>query len=106
VCAEPTSPRSSAARPLEAGLWRREPGRDYTLHRHLEEAAVYVPLKGAGRYGRPLATRGPHQLGLVAGALERQSYRLEMSDDRLAALYLNGPRALPAELGGGASPPD
>jgi quercetin dioxygenase-like cupin family protein len=114
---------------LGARLWRLEPGQASTRHRHLETIELYVVLEGTGRLAvdgdvltlsplsavlvEPDTVRQPfndtdsEQLWLVVGAPPEGANTLEMTTDHLRALYPDGPRALPDELGGGVyEPPD
>ncbi len=103
-------------------LWRLEPGQASTKHRHTEQEELYVLLEGEGRVRiddealtlAPLDTLlvGPDavrqlfndtaadQLWLVVGAPPELANTLEMSEAQLRALYPDGPKALPPELGG------
>jgi quercetin dioxygenase-like cupin family protein len=109
---------------LGARMWRLEPGQASTRHRHFGEEELYVLLEGEGRVrvGEEVLTLAPldtllvetetvrqlfndtdaDQLWLVVGAPpEAVSSTLEMSEEQLRAMYPNGPKALPPELGGG-----
>jgi uncharacterized cupin superfamily protein len=109
---------------LGARLWRLRPGEASTKHRHFEMHELYVLLEGEGRMRiedelvtlEPLsavAVEPEHvrqlfndtdadQLWLVAGApREAVASTLEMTDEQLAFMYPDGPKALPPELGGG-----
>jgi uncharacterized cupin superfamily protein len=108
--------------PLGARLWRLTPGQASTRHRHFEQTELYVVLEGTGRMrvGDELLTLAPlsavavepatvrqvfndtdrDALWLVAGAPPEQANTLEMTPERLAALYPDGPKALPPELSG------
>ncbi len=118
------------AETLGARFWRIEPGQAMTRHRHSATHELYVLLEGTGRLrvDEDLLTLSPHdsvlvepgsvrqpfndtdtdQLWLIVGAPTEPANTLEMSAERLAELYPDGPRALPAELGGGTltPPPD
>ena len=105
---------------LGARLWRLRPGQASTRHRHFEQAELYVLLEGTGRMsvGDDLLTLAPlsavavepatvrqvfndtdrDALWLVAGAPPEGANTLEMTPERLAALYPDGPKALPPEL--------
>jgi uncharacterized cupin superfamily protein len=107
---------------LGARLWRLAPGQASTRHRHFEQAELYVVLEGTGRMrvGDELLTLAPlsavavepatmrqvfndtdrDTLWLVAGAPREGANTLEMTPEQLAALYPDGPRALPPELSG------
>jgi quercetin dioxygenase-like cupin family protein len=117
------------AKQLEAGtlgarFWRLHPGQASTKHRHFETHELYVLIEGRGRMrvDDELITLDPLSavlvepehvrqlfndtdadvLWLVVGApREGVSSTLEMSDQQLAAMYPEGPKALPPELGGG-----
>jgi quercetin dioxygenase-like cupin family protein len=109
---------------LGARMWRLEPGQASTRHRHFGEEELYVLLEGEGRVrvGDEVLTLAPldtllvetetvrqlfndtdaDQLWLVVGAPpEAVSSTLEMSEEQLRAMYPDGPKALPPELGGG-----
>jgi uncharacterized cupin superfamily protein len=109
---------------LGARLWRLHPGQASTKHKHFEMHELYVLLEGEGRMriDDELVTLGPlsavsvepehvrqlfndtqaDQLWLVVGApRESFSSTLEMTEEQLAAMYPDGPKALPPELGGG-----
>jgi quercetin dioxygenase-like cupin family protein len=110
------------ANELGARLWRLEPGQASTRHRHDAEEELYVLLEGRGRVrvDGELLTLAPldallvepsslrqvfndtdaDQLWLVVGAPRGPSNTLEMSEEQLRALYPDGPKALPPELGG------
>jgi mannose-6-phosphate isomerase-like protein (cupin superfamily) len=121
------------ARQLEAEnlgmrLWRLRPGQASTKHRHRVTEELYLVLEGTGRMrvGDELLTLEPmsavlveprdmrqvfndtdsDQLWLVAGAPNEAANTLEMTDEQLADMYPDGPRALPPELGGGQLDPD
>jgi quercetin dioxygenase-like cupin family protein len=105
---------------LGARLWRLAPGQASTRHRHFEQAELYVVLEGTGRMriGDEALTLAPlsavavepatvrqvfndtdrDALWLVAGAPPEGANTLEMTPERLAALYPDGPKALPPEL--------
>jgi uncharacterized cupin superfamily protein len=107
---------------LGARLWRLVPGQASTRHRHFEQTELYVVLEGTGRIrvGDELLTLPPlsavavepatvrqvfndtdrDALWLVAGAPPEVANTLEMTPERLAALYPDGPKALPPELPG------
>jgi uncharacterized cupin superfamily protein len=108
---------------LGARLWRLRPGQASTMHRHFATEELYVVLEGRGRIrvdGEtldlwPLDTLlvSPESvrqifndteedaLWLVVGAPPEAASTLEMSEETLRALYPEGPRVLPPELGGG-----
>jgi quercetin dioxygenase-like cupin family protein len=108
------------AESLGARLWRLRPGQASTRHRHRAQEELYVLLEGTGRMrvdgdlltlGRldavlvePASVRqvfndgDEDALWLVAGAPPEGANTLEMSDEDLAWLYPDGPKALPPEL--------
>jgi uncharacterized cupin superfamily protein len=116
------------AETLGARLWRLHPGQASTRHRHFATTELYVLLEGSGRLrvGDELLTLAPldavlvdpdelrqpfndtaaDQLWLVVGAPNEAANTLEMSAETLAAMYPDGPRALPPELGGGVYEPE
>jgi uncharacterized cupin superfamily protein len=106
---------------LGARLWRLRPGQASTRHRHFDQEELYVLLEGSGRIrvGEKLLTLSPldalvvdpdsvrqafndtdaDQLWLVAGApREDITSTLEMSEEQLAYMYPDGPKAMPPEL--------
>ena len=111
------------AETLGARLWRLQPGQASTRHRHVQQHELYVLLEGEGRVRvddevltlRPLSAllvepehvrqlfndSDADALWLVVGAPPEGANTLEMSEELLAALYPDGPKALPPELGGG-----
>lgn len=108
------------ARNLGARLWRLAPGQTITRHRHKTQEELYVVLEGTGRIrvGDELLTLAPlsalrvgadtvrqvfndtdaDALWLMAGAPPEAANTLEMSDELLAWVYPDGPKALPPEL--------
>jgi quercetin dioxygenase-like cupin family protein len=108
------------ARNLGARLWRLAPGQASTRHRHYGEEELYVVLEGTGRIrvGDDLLTLAPltalvvdpgtvrqvfndtdaDALWLVVGAPPELANTLEMTEEQLAFLYPDGPKALPPEL--------
>jgi uncharacterized cupin superfamily protein len=108
------------ARTIGARLWRLTPGQASTRHRHVTQTELYVVLEGSGRIriGDELHTLEPlssalvepeevrqvfndtqaDALWLVVGAPPELANTLEMTPEQLAALYPDGPRALPPEL--------
>ena len=108
------------ARTMGARLWRLRPGQASTKHRHRDTAELYVLLEGTGRLrvddevltlGRldtalvePDHTRqvlndtDDDALWLIVGAPNEAANTLEMSDETIAFLYPDGPKALPPEL--------
>jgi quercetin dioxygenase-like cupin family protein len=112
-----------AVEELGARLWRLKPGQASTRHRHARQVELYVLLEGSGRVRvdgelytlEPLSAlvvepRTVRQLfndtdadalWLVVGTpREAVTSTLEMSEELLADMYPDGPKALPAELGG------
>jgi uncharacterized cupin superfamily protein len=109
---------------LGARMWRLEPGKASTKHRHFEQEELYVLLEGTGRVrvDEEVLTLAPldallvepetvrqlfndtdaDQLWLIVGApAEGITSTLEMSEEQLRHMYPDGPKALPPELGGG-----
>jgi mannose-6-phosphate isomerase-like protein (cupin superfamily) len=107
-----------------ARFWRLHPGQASTRHRHSDMHELYVLVEGTGRMRvddevitlerhsailvEPEHVRqlfndtGEDALWLVVGApREGVSSTLEMTEEQLAAMYPDGPKALPPELGGG-----
>jgi mannose-6-phosphate isomerase-like protein (cupin superfamily) len=112
------------AETLAARFWRLHPGQASTKHRHFETHELYIPLEGTGRMriDDELLTLEPLSAVLVEPEHVRQVFNdtevdalwlimsapregvtstLEMSEEQLAAMYPEGPNALPPELGGG-----
>ena len=109
------------AETLGARLWRLAPGQASTRHRHRATAELYVVLEGTGRLRvadelltleplsavlvEPDVVRQPFndtdadQLWLVAGAPKEPANTLEMTEEDLAWIYPDGPKAMPPELG-------
>ena len=107
---------------LGARLWRLEPGQTSTRHRHRETVELYVLLEGTGRIRvggtlltldplsavlvepatvrQPFNDTGASQLWLVVGAPPEPGDTRAMTDEDLAFIYPDGPKALPPELGG------
>jgi uncharacterized cupin superfamily protein len=105
---------------LGARLWRLAPGQASTRHRHFGQSELYVVLEDTGRMrvADELLTLAPlsavavapatvrqvfndtdqDALWLIAGAPPEAANTLEMTPERLAALYPDGPKALPPEL--------
>jgi quercetin dioxygenase-like cupin family protein len=105
-----------------ARLWRLAPGQASTRHRHLRQTELYVVLEGTGRIrvDDELLTLAPlsallvepdtvrqifndtdrDALWIVAGTPAEAANTLEMTPERLAQLYPDGPKALPPELDG------
>jgi quercetin dioxygenase-like cupin family protein len=113
------------AKTLAARFWRLHPGQASTKHRHPEAHELYIPLEGTGRMrvDDELLTLEPLSAVLVEPEHVRQVFNdtevdalwlivsapregvtstLEMSEEQLAAMYPEGPKALPPELGGGS----
>ena len=106
---------------LGARLWRLAPGQASTRHRHIQTEELYVLLEGNGRVRidaeEPL-TLAPldsflvepgsarqlfndtdaDQLWLIFGTPNEAANTLEMSEETMAFLYPDGPKALPPEL--------
>ena len=103
-----------------ARLWRLRPGQASTRHRHRRQTELYVVLEGTGRIrvADDLLTLAPlstvvidpqtvrqifndtdhDALWLVIGTPPEGANTLEMTPERLAELYPDGPKALPPEL--------
>jgi uncharacterized cupin superfamily protein len=114
--------RQLGVRNLGTRLWRLRPGQASTRHRHRVTEELYLLLEGTGRMrvGDEVLTLEPmsavavdpretrqvfndtdsDQLWLVAGAPNEAANTLEMTEEELADLYPDGPKALPPELGG------
>jgi uncharacterized cupin superfamily protein len=113
------------AETLGARLWRLHPGQASTWHRHFETHELYVLLEGEGRVRvddevltlRPLDAlfvepeharqlfndTDTDAMWLIVGApREGVTSTLEMSEEQLVAMYPDGPKAMPPELGGGS----
>ena len=112
------------AEALGARLWRLHPGQASTWHRHFQTQELYVLLEGEGRVRvdeevltlRPLDAlfvapehmrqlfndTDAEALWLVVGAPKEAANTLEMSEEQLKAMYPDGPKAMPPELGGGS----
>jgi quercetin dioxygenase-like cupin family protein len=108
------------AETMGARLWRLAPGQASTKHRHPTQTELYVVLEGTGRMriGDELVTLDPlssvlvepsevrqvfndtdaETLWLVVGTPPELANTLEMTPEQLAAMYPDGPRALPPEL--------
>ena len=98
----------------------RDSGQASTRHRHRAEEELYVVLEGTGRIrvDGDLLTLAPlsalrvdpgtvrqvfndteaDALWLVVGAPPEPANTLEMTEEQLAQLYPDGPKALPPEL--------
>jgi uncharacterized cupin superfamily protein len=105
---------------IGARLWRLTPGQASTRHRHSTQTELYVVLEGTGRIRiddelhtlaplscaivEPQAVRqvfndtDADALWLVVGTPQEGANTLEMTPEQLAALYPDGPKALPHEL--------
>jgi uncharacterized cupin superfamily protein len=105
---------------LGARLWRLAPGQASTRHRHSAQDELYVLLEGRGRIRveEDLLTLEPlsalyveaetirqvfndtdaDALWFVVGAPPENANTLEMTPERLASMYPDGPKALPPEL--------
>jgi quercetin dioxygenase-like cupin family protein len=105
---------------LAGRLWRLAPGQASTKHRHMTQTELYVVLEGTGRIRigdalfelEPLSSAlvEPDELRqvfndtesdalwLVVGTPVELASTLEMTPEQLAAMYPDGPRALPPEL--------
>jgi len=115
--------RQLGATTLGARLWRLSPGQASTRHRHAETHELYVVLEGTGRMrvgdGAPLTLPArssvlvepgdvrqvfndtdAEALWLVVGAPAEPANSLDMTPERLAFTYPDGPTALPPELAG------
>jgi quercetin dioxygenase-like cupin family protein len=108
------------AKTLGARLWRLAPGQASTRHRHRTTTELYVLLEGLGRLRveddlltpdalsavlvEPSTVRQPFndtdsdQLWLIVGAPPERANTLETTEDELAWLYPDGPKAMPPEL--------
>lgn len=109
-----------SASTLGARLWRLTPGQASTRHRHITQDELYVVLEGTGRIrvddelltltvlSSPLiAAESVRQvfndtdadaLWMIVGAPPEAANTLQMTPEQLAAIYPDGPRALPPEL--------
>ena len=114
--------RQLGAETLGARLWRLAPGQASTKHRHRTQTELYVVLEGTGRIRveddlltlEPLSTllvepstisqifndTDADVLWLVVATPAEAANTLEMSEEDLAWMYPDGPRAMPPELGG------
>ena len=109
---------------MGARFWRLRPGQASTWHRHFSEHELYVLIEGEGRVrvDEEVFTLRPHSAVLVEPEHLRQLFNdtdadalwlvigapgegftstLEMTEEQLEAMYPDGPKALPPELGGG-----
>lgn len=116
------------AQQVGARLWRLRPGQASTWHRHQSQEEIYLLLEGEGRIRvgsetltlarldtlrvapdtlRQVFNDGVGDaLWLVFGAPREAANTLEMSEELLAWMYPDGPRAMPPQLGGGQFDPD
>jgi quercetin dioxygenase-like cupin family protein len=107
---------------LGARLWRLAPGQASTRHKHFTPTELYVVLEGTGRIRvdgdlltlerlsallvEPDTVRQVFNdteadaLWLVVGTPPELASTLEMTEEQLAHMYPDGPKALPPELGG------
>jgi len=105
---------------LGARFWRLRPGQASTKHRHRETHELYVVIEGTGRIRidddlielprlssllvTPDSVRqlfndtSEDVLWLVFGAPNEAANTLEMTEETMAFLYPDGPKALPPEL--------
>ena len=105
---------------MGARFWRLRPGQASTKHRHVKTQELYVVIEGVGRirvdddllelprmsalYVSPESVRqvfndtDADALWLVFGAPPEAANTLEMSEETIALLYPDGPKALPPEL--------
>lgn len=105
---------------LGARLWRLAPGQASTRHRHILTEELYVLLEGSGRIRvdgelltlapldallvdpdtvrQPFNDTGADALWLVVGAPPEAANTLEFSEETMATLYPDGPKAMPPEL--------
>jgi quercetin dioxygenase-like cupin family protein len=116
--------RQLEAETLGARLWRLQPGQASTRHRHRDTVELYVLLEGSGRIrvGADLLTLEPlsavlvepetvrqpfndtdgDQLWLVVGAPPEPANTTGMTEETLAWMYPDGPKAMPPELASGS----
>lgn len=107
-------------------MWKLAPGQASTKHRHSETHELYVLLEGEGRMyiNGDLHTFAPHSsvlvepqvtrqifndgeipaLWIIAGAPNESANTLEMTEETLAFIYPDGPKALPPQLTEQAEP--
>jgi quercetin dioxygenase-like cupin family protein len=112
--------RQLSAKTLGARLWRLAPGQASTRHRQFAQHELYIVLEGTGRMRvadelltldrlsavlvepdtvRQIFNDGDADaLWLICGAPPEAANALEMTPERLATLYPDGPKALPPEL--------
>ena len=105
---------------MGARFWRLRPGQASTKHRHVVTDELYVLIEGVGRmriddvllelprlssvYVSAESVRqvfndtDADALWLVFGAPHEAANTLEMSEETIAHMYPDGPKALPPEL--------
>ena len=105
---------------LAARMWLLKPGQASTKHRHTTQTELYVVLEGTGRIRigddahslerlssiliEPDVVRqvfndtDENALWLVVGTPPELANTLQMTEEQMAQLYPDGPRALPPEL--------
>lgn len=105
---------------LAARFWWLEPGQASTRHRHLTQHELYVVVEGRGRMRvedelltldrysavvvEPNVVRQVFNdtvdavVWIVVGAPRELANTLEMTPERIAHIYPDGPKALPPEL--------
>jgi uncharacterized cupin superfamily protein len=105
---------------MGARFWRLRPGQASTKHRHRDTQELYVVIEGVGRIRvdddllelprlsallvTPESVRQVFNdtdadvLWLVSGAPNEAANTLEMTEETMAFLYPDGPKALPPEL--------
>jgi quercetin dioxygenase-like cupin family protein len=114
--------RQLGAERLTARFWRLHPGEIMTRHRHREQEELYVLIDGTGRMrvdGELITLEptsavfvGPDSvrqvfndtdqdaLWLIAGAPADVGSSLDLTEEDIAFMYPDGPKALPPELMG------
>lgn len=112
--------RQLGATDLGARFWRLKPRQASTKHRHVATTELYVVIEGEGRMRigedslvlpRLSAVLVPPEevrqvfndtdqevLWLVFGTPNESANTLEMSEETIAFMYPDGPKALPPEL--------
>lgn len=105
---------------MGARFWRLRPGQASTKHRHVVTQELYVVIDGVGRmridddllelprmsavYVAPESVRQVFNdtdadvLWLIFGTPPEAANTLEMSEETIAYMYPDGPKALPPEL--------
>jgi uncharacterized cupin superfamily protein len=105
---------------MGARFWRLRPGQASTKHRHVVTQELYVVIDGVGRiridddllelprmsaiYVAPESVRQVFNdteadvLWLIFGTPPEAANTLEMTEETIALLYPDGPKALPPEL--------